>query len=759
MKTASSTLERELNSPKTQRRRKFRHLSDGVTRYGIAAGGIGVIVAISLIFFYLLYEVVPLFQDAEIKEVNQYGLQTSQESGQTLRLVAEEQNEVFARITDKGQVHFVTVESGNLMKTLDLPLEEGQSLTSISPTLPGDEVLVLGLSDGQVLLVEFSFKVEFDAQGNRIGVDPEMTFPYGEDTLTLDSEGRALTSVTRQTGRTGFILGGLVEGGLPLVKKVTTRENMITGQVELTEQTADLPGNRRYQQLLFSEDHIYTYAARADGWMDVFNTRKLQEPELMQEVMLVAPGEEVTDLRFQLGSDSLLVGDTLGQISQWMLTRNAQNEHKLTNIRTLKLGDSPIRVIEPEHRRKGLVAVDAEGRVGIYNTTAENKVIDRQLLDAAPRAVAISPRASHLLLEDVNGKMHSYAVDNPHPEASMKALWGETWYEGYDQPEYIWQSSGASNDYEPKFSITPLALGTLKAAFYAMLLSVPLAICGAMYTAYFMAPAVRKKVKPVIELMEALPTVILGFFAGLFLAPFFELHLPGIFALMLLMPVGLVAFGYAWAQLPDNLRFIVPEGWHVILLVPVVLLIGWFSFAMSQPLEVFFFGGDMRTWLTNDMGITYDQRNSIVVGFAMGFAVIPTIYSIAEDALFGVPKSLSHGSLALGATAWQTLVRVILPTASPGIFSAVMIGMGRAVGETMIVLMATGNTPVMNFNIFEGMRTLAANIAVEMGESAVDSSHYRILFLAALVLFGFTFFVNTLAELVRQRLRKKYSTL
>ncbi|MDR9466797.1 ABC transporter permease subunit [Marinospirillum sp.] len=759
MKTASSTLERELNSPKTQRRRKFRHLSDGVTRYGIAAGGIGVIVAISLIFFYLLYEVVPLFQDAEIEEVNQYGLQTSQATGQTLRLVAEEQNEVFARITDTGQVNFVSVASGTPLETLKLPLDEGQSLTSISPTLPGDEVLVLGLSDGQVLLIEFSFNVEFDAEGNRIGVDPEMTFPYGEDTLTLDPEGRALTSVTRQTGRTGFILGGLVEGGEPLLKKVTTRENMMTGEVELTEQTADLPGNRLYQQLLFSEDHIYTYAARADGWMDVFNTRKLQEPELMQEVMLVAPGEEVTDLRFQLGSDSLLVGDSQGQISQWMLTRNAQDEHQLTNIRTLKLGDAPIRVIEPEHRRKGLVAVDENGRVGIYNTTAENEVIDRQLLEAAPRAAAISPRASHLLLEDVNGKMHSYAVDNPHPEASMKALWGKTWYEGYDEPEYIWQSSGASNDYEPKFSITPLALGTLKAAFYAMLLSVPLAICGAMYTAYFMAPAVRKKVKPVIELMEALPTVILGFFAGLFLAPFFELHLPGIFALMILMPVGLVAFGYAWAQLPDNLRFIVPDGWHVILLLPVVLLIGWFSFAMSQPLEVFFFGGDMRTWLTNDMGITYDQRNSIVVGFAMGFAVIPTIYSIAEDALFGVPKSLSHGSLALGATAWQTLVRVILPTASPGIFSAVMIGMGRAVGETMIVLMATGNTPVMNFNIFEGMRTLAANIAVEMGESAVDSSHYRILFLAALVLFGFTFFVNTLAELVRQRLRKKYSTL
>ena len=157
--------------------------------------------------------------------------------------------------------------------------------------------------------------------------------------------------------------------------------------------------------------------------------------------------------------------------------------------------------------------------------------------------------------------------------------------------------------------------------------------------------------------------------------------------------------------------------------------------------------------------ISYDQRNALVVGVAMGFAVIPTIFSIAEDAVFGVPKSLSDGSLALGATRWQTMMRVVLPTASPGIFSGLMIGLGRAVGETMIVLMATGNTPVMDWNIFEGMRTLAANIAVEMPESEVNSSHYRILFLAALVLFTFTFVVNTGAEIVRQRLREKYSSL
>ena len=143
----------------------------------------------------------------------------------------------------------------------------------------------------------------------------------------------------------------------------------------------------------------------------------------------------------------------------------------------------------------------------------------------------------------------------------------------------------------------------------------------------------------------------------------------------------------------------------------------------------------------------------------MGFAVIPIIFTMCEDALSSVPQHLSSASLALGASKWQTAVRVILPTASPGIFSAIMIGLGRAVGETMIVLMATGNTPVMDFSIFQGMRTLSANIAVEMPESEVASTHYRVLFLAALVLFAFTFIFNTMAEIVRQRLRRKYSTL
>jgi phosphate transport system permease protein len=152
---------------------------------------------------------------------------------------------------------------------------------------------------------------------------------------------------------------------------------------------------------------------------------------------------------------------------------------------------------------------------------------------------------------------------------------------------------------------------------------------------------------------------------------------------------------------------------------------------------------------------TYVQRNALIVGFLMGFAVIPIIYTIAEDALSSVPEHLRSASLGLGATPWQTAVRIVVPTAMSGIFSAVMVGLGRAVGETMIVLMAAGNTPIMQWNVFNGFRTLSANIAVELPEAVQHSTEYRMLFLAGLSLFVLTFLVNSVAEAVRQRFRKR----
>ena len=291
-----------------------------------------------------------------------------------------------------------------------------------------------------------------------------------------------------------------------------------------------------------------------------------------------------------------------------------------------------------------------------------------------------------------------------------------------------------------------------------MLFAVPLAIFGAMYTAYFMVPRMRNIVKPTIEIM-ALPTVILGFLAGLWFAPFIEKNLPGFFMLLLFLPLSVIVAAYAWQHLSAKTRQLVPDGWEAAILIPVLFLAGYIALLLGHPIEIAFFGGNMPLWLNNEMGISYDQRNSLVVGIAMGFAVIPTIFSISEDAVYSVPKHLTTGSLALGATTWQTMTKVVLLTASPGIFSAIMIGLGRAVGETMIVVMATGNTPVIDMNIFQGFRALSANIAVEMPESEVGSSHYRILFLAGLVLFMATFIFNTVAEVVIHRLRTKYSSL
>ena len=533
--------------------------------------------------------------------------------------------------------------------------------------------------------------------------------------------------------------------------------NFITEEVELSETKASIPFVDDTYALLISGDQRYLYVADRSGAMNEFDLRDIDNVTLKDQIDLVKDDAQLVSMRYLVGKSSVMVADSSGRVSQWFNVRDDNNVEHLTFIRDVQ---QPVGLVTMamEHRRKGFATLDERGVVAIFNATSSRQVIDEKLTDETGRLISFSPRANGLLLEDGSG-LHFFDIDNEHPEVSWSSIWGKVWYEGYQEPTYTWQSSAANNDFEPKYSLMPLAFGTIKAAFYAMLMAVPLAICGAIYTAYFMAPALRRKVKPVIELMEALPTVILGFLAGLFFAPFLEENLAAAFSILVVLPVGILLFAFLWSRLPPSIRWMVPDGWQPLLLIPVVVLLGWFCVAMSPVIELNFFDGNIRGFITNDLGITFDQRNALVVGFAMGFAVIPTIFSITEDAIFSVPKALTQGSLALGATYWQTMTRVVLPTASPGIFSAVMIGMGRAVGETMIVLMATGNTPIMDFNIFEGMRTLAANLAVEVPESEVGSSHYRILFLAAFVLFIFTFVVNTIAETVRQHLRKKYGSL
>lgn len=750
MNTETSTHHIDFDTPALKRHRRMRKLKDHLTRWYVTVGGLAILAAITLIFFYLGSVILPMFQGAELQQEQPQAITWSQDS-QGLYLAIEEQNQVGLRLNQQGQAQFFNAQTGQLLESINLALPADAEVTAIAQDQPGSRTLALGLSNGQVLVVEHNYKVSYP--NNVKTIQPSIDYPYGEQALTLADT--TLDTVGISASSNGLVLVGSV-GAAVHALKITRDENIMTGEVTLADEVLTIPTmDAAIKQLLIDPRHQWLYVFSGNSTLDVFDLRRNTLNGRYK--MANQADTQITASSFLLGGISLLVGDSKGGISQWFMVRGEDGLSSLQRIRDFQQGDSAITQILPEERRKGFLALDAAGTLGVYHSTAHRTLLKQSVAEGAALA-SLAPRANLVLVEH-QGQLQNWRLDNPHPEISWSALWGKVWYESYAEPDYVWQSTSANSDFEPKLSLAPLAFGTLKAAFYAMLLAAPLAICAAIYTGYFMAPALRSRIKPVIELMEALPTVILGFFAGLFLAPFLESHLPGVFSLLLLMPFGILLAAWAWSRLPEKVRLAIPDGWEAALLIPVVIAVGLFSLGISGYLENWFFGGDMRLWLSNDLGIPFDQRNALVVGLAMGFAVIPNIYSIAEDAVFSVPRSLTFGSLALGATPWQTLTRVVILTASPGIFSALMIGMGRAVGETMIVLMATGNTPIMEVNIFEGLRTLAANVAVEMPESEVGSSHYRVLFLAAMVLLMFTFVMNTVAELIRSRLRSKYASL
>ena len=747
-------------------RRRLRYIYDQIARISIAAGGVGVIVAILLIFVYLLYEVIPLFQRADVERLAQYQLAGAADSG-LLHLASDEQAEIGMRLDNNAQVTFFQIADGEQVDSVQLPLPVGAQVNNFALASEESGMFALGLSDGTALIAQYEFELNFTADGTR-QIIPSINYPFGEATYNLFDDSEIYRLAISERSNVLLLAAANVEGNTNLLR-LSQQRNLFSSfnlggaapQFDVQELSISV-AVRDINQLFIDGDQRWLYFITAAGRLSLVDLRPALRGEasaISQVLDLVDDGRQPTEIALLLGDISLLVADDSGSVSQWLLVSDDEGQVTLRQVRRFDAGNSAIVALSPEQRRKNFVVADSEGEVGFYNTTAHREALKASLFDSAPLALAISPRGDVLLAESDGGQISVWEVINEHPEVSWSALWSKVWYESYSEPDYIWQSSAANNDFEPKYSLVPLAFGTLKAAFYAMLLATPLAICGAIFTGYFMVPVMRQQVKPLIELMAAMPTVVLGFLAGLWLAPFVESNLLGVFSILFVMPVGVLLASFGWSQLPDSVRHRVPDGWESALLIPVVVLLTYFSFSASSGIENLFFDSDMRSWITNELGITYDQRNAMIVGLAMGFAVIPTIFSIAEDAIFTVPRHLSYGSLALGATPWQTMYRVVLPTASPGIFSGVMIGFGRAVGETMIVLMATGNTPIMDINIFEGMRTLAANIAVEVPESEVDSTHYRILFLTALVLFLFTFVFNTMAEVVRQRLRNKYSTI
>ncbi len=837
---------------------------DDFARRVITLSGIGSIVAVSLVGLFLVWVVLPLFAPTGLEEVD------SRESASSTQRV------LYQGVNNYGSLVW-SLHSDGIVQVRDL--EKGLLLESLKVWSDGPPTawavadqgrrLVFGFASGVMITATTEFEVEY-LDGDDLTAEMEHLVPgqklaHGQGLVEKTNEGQfrfsffslqldepvvlsesAVANLAVVATTNGLVVVALDSLGGVHDRSITWKKNLLTGKLRSKSRGHDfaasewgidpeaLPAHLAINDagdmlLMVHEDGMSTMLRRdQDGQFEMVYHQDLLAPEIAR----------ITSLDFLAGQVSLVVGDDQGGLMVWMPVRKQGFDSPImAPVHNLTHHASPVSALAASGRSRTLAVGYADGTIALMHVTSKRFIAEARMAEGPIMNLSIAPRED-LLVGVSHNEFSIWKLDATHADISLGALVRPIWYEGYDEPSYVWQSSSASDTFEHKLSLIPLVFGTLKATFYSMLLGLPLALLAALYTSEFLHKKTRSKVKPVIEIMASLPSVVLGFLAALVIAPMIERVVPQTLAVLFLTPFFILIGSHFWQLLPrlwaprleplrplavllvlvigaavawqmgpilENLIFhgdvrawlegrvgSGTPGWFLLLLPACSLLVGWLSINYGE--------GILRArglgWSSTSLGLldlarfivvsaltvglswflawmlsssgwdprggivgTYVQRNALIVGFAMGFAVIPIIYSIAEDALSAVPDHLRAASLGAGATVWQTAFKVVMPPATSGIFSAGMIGLGRAVGETMIVLMAAGNTPIMEMNVFNGFRTLSANLAVELPEAVQHSTHYRTLFLAALTLFVMTFILNTVAELVRLHFRRKSSRL
>ena len=860
-------------APRRKRDRKTRRsviIIDKLADWTITVGGIGVIVAVFGIMAFLAEVVVPLFTGGQVEATVSQSRPPKQ--GRVVMDVVDEYNTLSVAVTATGEVSAFHLPTGRPIETPEFDLG-GKQPTAFGRTLSGGDV-AFGFADGNVrfgvlrndvkILRSTELPGGLTKLDHRDSSDGRSVFRSiaGEQVrqLTVGAElnppqmispGKAIVAVA-------YRLGGAVErptrsfatvdaDGTARLSRTEARINLLTGAITETVTTStlpELPRGLKVAALLMNSEADQLLIAELGGIVYRFDTRDFANPKLAETIDLVPGKGELRALGYLIGEQSLVAGDSTGRVDVYFrLPRpEAKSTDGFTLVRAHELEPhaGAVLAMDASLRGKMFATVDATGQVWLRHSTTVQTLLKLAVPgDSRVETLVLSPREDGLLALTEDGRYQFWRISVPHPETTVASIFGKVWYEGYTEPTYTWQSSSGNDLFEPKLSLVPLIFGTIKATFYSLLFAVPVALLAAIYTSEFLHRRVRAVVKPSMEMMASLPSVVLGFIAALILAPLVETWIAAILLAFVMLPTGLLLGAYLWQLLPLPLALRLAGLPKFALIFLSLALAAQAAFWAAPGAEQLLFAGDLKAWANGDIGSdipfltllllplgyfvaskffwrwlgelhetrlrrvgsliaglrdgsrwlaqiaigfafsllcaqllvaiglgarggivdTYVQRNTLVIGFAMGFAVIPIIYTVAEDALSAVPEHLRAASLACAATPWQTATAVILPTALSGVFAAIMIGMGRAVGETMIVVMAAGNTPIMEWNVFNGLRALSANIAVELPEAVHDSTLYRMLFLAALSLFVMTFAINTAAEVIRQRFRKRAAQL
>jgi phosphate transport system permease protein len=859
--------------PPERRTRRAVIVADRLADWTIRIGGILVIIAVLGIMVFLAEVVVPLFTGGDV--IDQRPISAAPAAGRTLFSSVDEYKTISVSVTEAGAVAAFHLATGTPLAAPAFDFA-GRRLTAFAGTLSGRDV-AFGFADGTVafgtltidarVLAASALPRDLQRLSETDGSDGSVvyaTIPGGQvRSLAVKAtlgEPQQIAPLGVPIRALDYRLGGTVErptrsfvsvdgAGTVRLSRAESRVNLLTNETSTAITTAELPNvpdGIEVADLLMTESADQVYVAERSGVVRRFDTRNFNAPKLA-ETRDILPGEtQLTAFTFLIGEQSIVAGGSDGSVNVYFrLQRPAADTadgYALVLAHRLEPHAAAVTAIDASQRSKIFVTADAEGHVWLRHSTSEQTLLKLPSAGSGPvryTTVVLAPRDNGVLALSADGSGRFWDVSVPHPETTLGSIFGKVWYEGYPEPVYTWQSSSGTDSFEPKLSLVPLIFGTVKATFYSLLFAIPIALLAAIYTSEFVHYRVRAVIKPVMEMMASLPSVVLGFIAALILAPIVETWIAAVLLAFVALPLTLIAAAYVWQLLPVRmaLRY---GGVPKFALMFVVLALGiWLAYGLGPAFENLFFAGDVKAWANGDVGTgtpfmalllmpvclalvfwgagrgvgarlsdhmrrsprlragaidivrwlvivglsallawilasllaatgydprggvvdTYVQRNTLVVGFAMGFAVIPIIYTIAEDALNSVPEHLRGASLACGATPWQMATTVILPTAVSGVFAAIMIGMGRAVGETMIVVMAAGNTPILEWNIFNGLRALSANIAVELPEAVKDGTLYRMLFLAGLTLFVMTFVINTGAEVIRQRFRKRAAQL